>query len=50
MASYLATIDIGFWDVTSGARIAGVPVYDAVDSALTGDLRDEIDSSLAAPG
>ncbi len=46
MASYLATIDIGFWDVSRGRTEAGVPVYDAVDSALTGDVRDEIDSSL----
>jgi aminopeptidase N len=47
MASYLATIDIGFWDVTRGHTDEGLPVYDAVDSALTGGLRDEIDSSLA---
>ena len=47
MASYLATIDIGFWDVTRGRTDEGLPVYDAVDSALTDDLRDEIDSSLA---
>lgn len=46
MASYLATIDIGHWDVTRG-RIGGLPVYDAVDSALTGDLRAAIDSSLS---
>jgi aminopeptidase N len=50
MASYLATIDIGFWDVTRGRTDSGLPVYDAVDSALTDDLRDEIDSSLAKQG
>jgi aminopeptidase N len=47
MASYLATIDIGFWDVSTGRTAQGLPFYDAVDSALTGGLRDEIDSSLA---
>jgi aminopeptidase N len=47
MASYLATIDIGFWDVSTGRTESGLPVYDAVDSALTGGVRDEIDSSLA---
>ncbi len=49
MASYLTTIDIGYWDVTRG-RAAGLPVYDAVDSAITGDLRAEIDSSLSRQG
>jgi aminopeptidase N len=47
MASYLATIDIGAWDVTTWRTDAGLPVYDAVDSAITGGLRAEIDSSLA---
>ena len=50
MASYLATIDIGFWDVTKSRTDSGIPVYDAVDSALTGGLRDQIDSSLARQG
>jgi aminopeptidase N len=49
MASYLATIDIGFWDVDRD-RIGRVSVYDAVDSAITGGLRAEIDSSLARQG
>jgi aminopeptidase N len=49
MASYLATIDIGFWDVDRG-RVDRLPVYDAVDSAITGGLRAEIDSSLARQG
>jgi aminopeptidase N len=49
MASYLATIDIGFWDVDRG-RANRLPVYDAVDSAITGGLRAEIDSSLARQG
>jgi aminopeptidase N len=47
MASYLATIDIGQWDVTRWRTPDGLPVYDAVDPALTGELRNEIDSSLA---
>ncbi len=47
MASYLATIDVGFWDVSRYRTDDGLPVYDAVDSAITGGLRDEIDSSLA---
>jgi aminopeptidase N len=50
MASYLATIDIGDWDVTEWTTTAGLPVYDAVDSAITGGLRDVIDSSLARQG
>ena len=32
MASYLATIDIGFWDVHRWRTDDGLPVYDAVDS------------------
>jgi aminopeptidase N len=50
MASYLATIDIGFWDVHRWRTAAGIPVYDAVDSAITGGLRERIDSSLARQG
>jgi len=50
MASYLATIDIGFWDVERWRTESGLPVYDAVDSAITGGLREEIDSSLARQG
>ena len=50
MISYLATIDIGFWDVHRWHTDAGLPVYDAVDPALTGRLRQEIDSSLARQG
>jgi aminopeptidase N len=50
MASYLATIDIGAWDVTRWRTDSGLPVYDAVDSAITGGLRAEIDSSLARQG
>ena len=37
----------GQWDVTTWRTDAGLPVYDAVDSAITGGLRAEIDSSLA---
>ena len=50
MASYLATIDIGFWDVDRGRTASGLPIYDAVDSAITGGLRAEIDASLARQG
>ncbi len=50
MASYLSTIDVGFWDVTETTTDAGLPVYDAVDSALTGELRAAIDSSLGRQG
>jgi aminopeptidase N len=50
MASYLATIDIGFWDVHRWRTDDDLPVYDAVDSALTGELREQIDSSLARQG
>jgi aminopeptidase N len=50
MASYLATIDIGNWDVHRWRTDAGLPVYDAVDAAITGGLRAEIDSSLGRQG
>jgi aminopeptidase N len=50
MASYLATIDIGSWDVHEWQTDSRIPVYDAVDSALTGGLRQAIDSSLARQG
>ena len=50
MASYLATIDIGLWDVDRWRTDTGLPVYDAVDSAIKGGLRREIDSSLARQG
>lgn len=50
MASYLATIDIGEWDVRRWRTDDRLPVYDAVDSAITGGLREEIDSSLARQG
>ncbi len=47
MAPYLATIDIGLWDVRKWSTDDGLPVYDAVDSAITGGLREQIDASLA---
>jgi aminopeptidase N len=50
MASYLATIDIGDWDVNRWRTDTGLPVYDAVDTNITGGLRAEIDSSLARQG
>ena len=49
MASYLATIDISDWDVTRSTQ-AGLPTYDAVDNNLTGELRNQIDSSLRRQG
>ena len=50
MASYLATIDIGHWDVHRWKTSDGLPVYDAVDPSITGGQRAEIDSSLAKQG
>jgi aminopeptidase N len=50
MASYLATIDIGHWDVHKWRTETKLPVYDAVDSAITGGVRAAIDSSLARQG
>jgi aminopeptidase N len=46
MASYLATIDIADWDVHEWQTDTGLPVYDAVDTNITGPLRDEIDRAL----
>ena len=50
MASYLATIDIGQWDVHRWRTASGLPVYDAVDPTITGGLRAEVDASLARQG
>ena len=50
MASYLATIDVGVWDVHRWKTAAGVPVYDAVDPAIPSGFRQQIDSSLARQG
>jgi aminopeptidase N len=50
MASYLATIAIGYWDVRRWETTEGLPVYDAVDPQIGGALRAEIDSSLAKQG
>jgi aminopeptidase N len=50
MASYLATIDIADWDVTEGETDDGLPQYDAVDTNITGGLRDEIDDSFSRQG
>ena len=50
MASYLATIDIGFWDVT---KAGPTPVSRSTTRSirrLTGGLRRSIDSSLARQG
>jgi aminopeptidase N len=50
MASYLATFDVGHWDVRRWRTAAGIPVYDAVDPAIDGAHRQLIDSSLARQG
>ena len=52
MASYLATIDIGHWDVRQGTTESGLPFYDAVDPDLLADpeLGPAINSSLARQG
>ena len=52
MASYLATIDIGHWDVRQGKTASGLPFYDAVDPDLLSDpvLGPSINSSLARQG
>jgi aminopeptidase N len=50
MASYLATIDIGQWDVHRWRTGAGVPVYDAVDPAIPPLLRQRIDPALRRQG
>ena len=49
MASYLATIDIGHWDVTERTQ-AGLPSYDAIASQITGGLRAEIEDSMSRQG
>jgi aminopeptidase N len=49
MISYLATIDIGQWDVTERPQ-AGLPSYDAIASQITGGLRAEIEDSMARQG
>ncbi len=50
MASYLATFDVGHWDTNEWTTESGIPVYDAVDSAIRGPLRRSIDASLARQG
>ena len=52
MASYLATIDIGKWDVRQGRTASGIPVYDAVDPDLLADpvYGPSISASLARQG
>lgn len=52
MASYLATIDVGEWDIREWTTSSGLPVYDAVDPDLVTDpeLGPAIDSSLARQG
>jgi aminopeptidase N len=50
MASYLATIDVADWDVHRWRTDDGLPVYDAVDTTITGALRAEIDDSLSRQG
>ena len=44
MASYLATVDIGNWDVRQRRTTSGLPVIDAVDPKWAGP---QVDASLA---
>ena len=52
MSSYLATIDIGKWDVRKSRTASGIPVYDAVDPDLLADpvYGPSIEASLARQG
>jgi aminopeptidase N len=50
MASYLATFDVGHWDISRWRTDSGIPVYDAVDPTIDGPHRRLIDSSLARQG
>ena len=52
MSSYLATIDIGKWDLRQGRTASGIPVYDAVDPDLLADpvYGPSINASLARQG
>jgi aminopeptidase N len=52
MASYLATIDIGKWDVRQRTTPSGLPIYDAVDPDLLADpvRGPAINASLAREG
>ncbi|KAA0272801.1 MAG: M1 family peptidase [Acidobacteria bacterium] len=50
MASYLTVLGVGDWDARRWRTADGLPVYDAVDSTITGAHRTEIDSSLAKQG
>jgi aminopeptidase N len=47
MASYLATVDIGDWDITRNRTADGVPVINAVDRDLTGAARRTTLAALA---
>jgi aminopeptidase N len=50
MASYLAFMAVGRFDVHRWRTGNGLPVLDAVDSAITGPLRSRIDASFARQG
>jgi aminopeptidase N len=50
MASYLLFAAIGHFDLHHWRTSSGLPVLDAVDSGITGPLRQRIDSSLARQG
>lgn len=50
MASYLAFMAVGHFDVHRWRTPSGLPVLDAVDSRLQGPLRARIDASLARQG
>jgi aminopeptidase N len=50
MASYLAFMSVGRFDVRRTTTTSGLPVIDAVDAGITGAVRRRIDASLARQG
>jgi aminopeptidase N len=50
MASYLAFLAVGRFDLHRWTTASGLPVLDAVDSGITGPLRARIESSFARQG
>ena len=47
MASYLAMVNIGDYDVTTTHTSSGLPIITAVDRDITGDIRATTDAALA---
>jgi len=50
MASYLAFLAVGRFDVNRRTTASGLPLINAVDSGITGPLRARIESSFARQG